>query len=56
VDAFLAADAVPDRGDPMGERIEIVLRAAHETVRVVDWRSAVSTVGSPVKEADLTGV
>ncbi|HEY5676407.1 MAG TPA: diacylglycerol kinase family protein [Myxococcales bacterium] len=27
-------------GDAMGERTEIVLRAARETVRVVDWRSA----------------
>ncbi|MGZ6124736.1 MAG: diacylglycerol/lipid kinase family protein [Myxococcales bacterium] len=27
-------------GDAMGERAEIVLRAARETVRVVDWRSA----------------
>jgi diacylglycerol kinase family enzyme len=26
-------------GDAMGERTEIVLRAARETVRVVDWRS-----------------
>jgi diacylglycerol kinase family enzyme len=43
-------------GDPMGARTEIVLRAAHENVRVVDWRSAFSTVGSPVSEADLTGV
>jgi len=27
-------------GDPMGERTEIVLRAARERVRVVDWRAA----------------
>ncbi len=27
-------------GDPMGERSEIVLRAARERVRVVDWRAA----------------
>ena len=27
-------------GDAMGERTEIVLRAARETVRVVDWRKA----------------
>jgi hypothetical protein len=30
-------------GDAMGAREEIVLRAARETVRVVDWRSALST-------------
>lgn len=29
-------------GDAMGERAEIVLRKARETVRVVDWRSALS--------------
>ncbi len=32
-------------GDPMGERTEIVLRAARETVRVVDWRRALSAAG-----------
>jgi len=30
-------------GDPMGERTEIVLRAARERVRVVDWRAALAT-------------
>lgn len=30
-------------GDPMGERTEIVLRAAHERVRMVDWRAAFAT-------------
>ena len=29
-------------GDPMGNREEIVLRVARETVRVVDWHSALS--------------
>jgi diacylglycerol kinase family enzyme len=29
-------------GDAMGERSEIVLRTARETVRVVDWRAALS--------------
>jgi len=29
-------------GDPMGERTEIVLRAARERVRVVDWRAALA--------------
>ena len=29
-------------GDPMGERSEIVFRAARERVRVVDWRRALS--------------
>src|SRR3954468_9876853 len=29
-------------GDAMGERTEIVLRAARETVRVVDWHAALS--------------
>ena len=29
-------------GDPMGERTEIVLRSARETVHVVDWRCAFS--------------
>jgi len=27
-------------GDPMGERSELILRAARETARVVDWRAA----------------
>ena len=30
-------------GDAMGERTEIVFRAARETVRVIDWRSALPT-------------
>jgi diacylglycerol kinase family enzyme len=30
-------------GDPMGERTEIILRAASERVRVVDWRAAFAT-------------
>ena len=30
-------------GDPMGERSEIVLRAARERVRVIDWRAALAT-------------
>jgi hypothetical protein len=30
-------------GDPMGERTEIVLRAARERVRVIDWRAALAT-------------
>jgi len=29
-------------GDPMGERTEIVLRAARERVRLVDWRAALA--------------
>jgi hypothetical protein len=29
-------------GDPMGERSEIVLRAARERVRVIDWRAALA--------------
>lgn len=41
-------------GDPMGERTEIVLRAAHETVHVVDWRSAFSNVEHRVSEAGVT--
>lgn len=30
-------------GDPMGERTEIVLRAARERVRVLDWRATLAT-------------
>jgi len=40
---FFAADAVPDRRRSMGERTEIVLRAARERVRVIDWRAALAT-------------
>ena len=38
-------------GDGMGDREEIVLRAARETVRVVDWRSALSAWRLPATRA-----
>ncbi len=38
-------------GDPMGERAGIVLRSARETVHVVDWRCAFSSLDRHVGEA-----